>query len=86
MLIIVLLTSFILLIIGCIGLVKSSTLVKTIISIEIITLASILNLLYYPNDSNSDILMLIVIIISEINIAILFIINNKLNSNKWLGL
>ena len=36
MLIIVLLTSFILLIIGCIGLVKSSTLVKTIISIEII--------------------------------------------------
>ena len=82
MLIIVLLTSFILLIIGCIGLVKSSTLVKTIISIEIITLASILNLLYYPNDSNSDILILIVIIISEINIAILFIINNKLNSNK----
>lgn len=76
----VLLTSFILLIIGCIGLVKSNTLVKNIISIEIITLSSILNLLFYKNTSDSVILLMIIITVSELSLAILFMINNKTNS------
>ena len=76
----VLLTSFILLIIGCIGLVKSNTLVKNIISIEIITLSSILNLLFYKDMSYSNILLIIIITISELSLAILFMINNKINS------
>ena len=76
----VLLTSFILLIIGCIGLVKSNTLVKNIISIEIITLSSILNLLFYKDMSDSNILLIIIITISELSLAILFMINNKINS------
>ena len=76
----VLLTSFILLIIGCIGLVKSNTLVQNIMSIEIITLSSILNLLFYKNTSDSVILLLIIITVSELSLAILFMINNKTNS------
>ena len=76
----VLLTSFILLIIGCIGLVKSNTLVQNIMSIEIITLSSILNLLFYKNTSDSVTLLLIIITVSELSLAILFMINNKTNS------
>lgn len=76
----VLLTSFILLIIGCIGLIKSNTLVKNIISIETITLSSILNLLFYKDISDSNILLLIIITISELSLAILFMINHKTNN------
>ena len=76
----VLLTSFILLIIGCIGLLKSNTLVKNIISIEIITLSSILNLLYYKDISSSILLLLLIITVSELSLAILFMINHKINS------
>ena len=70
----VLLTSFILLIIGCIGLLKSNTLVKNIISIEIIILSSILNLLYYKDISSSILLLLLIITVSELSLAILFMI------------
>ena len=76
----VLLTSFILLIIGCIGLLKSNTLVKNIISIEIIILSSILNLLYYKDISSSILLLLLIITVSELSLAILFMINHKINS------
>lgn len=76
----VLLTSFILLIIGCIGLLKSNTLLKNIISIEIITLSSILNLLYYKDISSSILLLLLIITVSELSLAILFMINHKINS------
>lgn len=74
----VLLTSFILIIIGCIGLLKSNTLIQNIISIEIITLSSILNLLYYKQMNDSVLLLLLIITLSELNLAILFIINHKL--------
>ena len=96
----VLITSFILLIIGCIGLVQSSNnttsnllpnlnksnnnsstnLLKNIISIETITIASILNILYYKTTNTSIVLLLTIIIISELNIAILFSINNKIKN------
>ena len=75
----VLLTSIILLIIGFIGLIKSNTLIKNIISIETITLSSILNLVYYNNISSSVLLLLVVITVSELSIAILFVINHKIN-------
>lgn len=75
----VLLTSFILLMVGFIGLVKSDTLVKNIISIETITLSSILNLIYYKNINSGTLLMLVIVTVSELSIAILFIINNKIN-------
>ena len=75
----VLLTSFILLIVGFIGLVKSDTLVKNIISIETITLSSILGLMYYKNISSNALLILIIVTVSELSIAILFIINSKIN-------
>ena len=78
----VLLTSIILLIIGFIGLMKSNTLIKNIISIETITLSSILNLVYYNNISSSVLLLLVVITVSELSIAILFIIHHKINI-KW---
>ncbi|MBR1944108.1 MAG: hypothetical protein IJ848_01375 [Alphaproteobacteria bacterium] len=77
----VLLTSFILLIIGCIGLVESNTLIKNVISIETITLSSILNVICHENISNSVLLILVIIIVSEIYVAILFMINN-IRSNK----
>ena len=77
----VLLTSFIMIIIGCIGLAKSNTLVKNIVYIEIITLSSLLMLLSYKNSSNNNVLLVLMIItISELNFAILFNINHKLNS------
>ncbi len=76
----VLLTSFSMIIIGCIGLVKSNTLLKNIVSIEIITLSSLLMLLSYKNSNNNVLLVLIIITISELNFAILFNINHKLNS------
>ena len=77
----VLLTSFILLIIGCIGLVESNTLIKNVISIETITLSSILNVICHENIINSVLLILVIIIVSEIYVAILFMINN-IRSNK----
>ena len=74
----VLLTSFILIIIGCMGLLKSNTLIQNIISIEIITLSSILALLYHKQMNDSALLLLLIITLSELNLAILFIINHKL--------
>lgn len=78
----VLLTSVILLVIGCVVLVKSNTLIKNIISIETITLSSILNLLYYKDISNNILLLLAIIVISELSIAILFVINSNLSNDQ----
>ena len=77
----VLITSFILLVIGCIGLVQRyNDLIKNIISIEIITLASILNILSYKQQQNktSILLLIIILIISELHLSVLFIINKKI--------
>ncbi len=77
----VLITSFILLVIGCIGLVQRyNDLIKNIISIEIITIASILNILSYKQHQNktSILLLIIILIISELHLSVLFIINKKI--------
>ena len=60
--------------------ILDNTLLKNIVSIEIITLSSLLMLLSYKNSNNNVLLVLIIITISELNFAILFNINHKLNS------
>ena len=79
--IIILVTSAILFIFGLIGLLHNKTLIHNIISIETITLSSVLNFLSSSNTTSGFVLILVIITTSELSFAILFVIINKIYTN-----
>ena len=75
---VILLTSIILFTLGIIGICKHNNIVRLLISIDIITLASIINFLC-SDFKDGDLITLVIVTSIELEFAILFLIANKAN-------